>query len=52
MVDMLDQLDFTSNTGQTFYLPTIFISIPEMDSTQCFVVDLSDFLGQQIWTIG
>jgi hypothetical protein len=51
MVDTLDQLDFTSITGATFYAPTIFIPIPELDSTSGFVVNLSDFLGQQIWTI-
>src|ERR1035438_8391258 len=57
MVDTLDQLDFTSITGETFYAPTIFIPIPELDSTEGldsakgFVVNLSDFLGQQIWTI-
>jgi hypothetical protein len=51
MVDTLDQLDFTSITGATFYAPTIFIPIPELDSTKGFVVNLSDFLGQQIWTI-
>lgn len=51
MVDTLDQLDFTGITGQTFYAPTIFIPIPELDSTKGFMVDLSDFLGQQIWTI-
>ena len=51
MVDTLDQLDFTSITGETFYAPTIFIPIPELDSTKGFVANLSDFLGQQIWTI-
>ena len=63
MVDTLDQLDFTSITGETFYAPTIFIPIPELDSTASlvsttgpnpgkgFIVNLSDFLGQQIWTI-
>lgn len=51
MVDTLDQLAFTSITGATFYAPTIFIPIPELDSTKGFVVNLSDFLGQQIWTI-
>jgi hypothetical protein len=51
MVDTLDQLDFTSITGQTFYAPTIFIPIPELDSTRGFVVNLSNFLGQQIWTM-
>jgi hypothetical protein len=51
MVDTLDQLDFTSITGETFYAPTIFIPIPQLDSTKGFIVTLSDFLGQQIWTI-
>ena len=50
MVDSLDNLDFTSITGETFYAPTIFIPIPEIDSTQDFVADLSNFLGQQFWT--
>jgi hypothetical protein len=57
MVDTLDQLDFTSITGETFYAPTIFIPIPELDSSKGldsgkgFIVNLSNFLGQQIWTI-
>ena len=50
MVDSLDNLDFTSITNETFYAPTIFIPIPEIDSTQKFVADLSNFLGQQLWT--
>ena len=50
MVDSLDTLDFTSITNETFYAPTIFIPIPEIDSTQNFVADLSNFLGQQLWT--
>ena len=50
MVDSLDTLDFTSITGDTFYVPTIFIPIPEIDATQSFIADLSNFLGQQIWT--
>ena len=50
MVDSLDTLDFTSITNETFYAPTIFIPIPEIDSTQTFVADLSNFLGQQLWT--
>ena len=33
MVDTLDNLDFTSITGETFYVPTIFIPIPELDAT-------------------
>ena len=51
MVDTLDQLDFTSITGETFYAPTIFVPIPELDSTKGFVANLSDFLGQQVWTL-
>ena len=51
MVDTLDQLDYTSITGETFYAPTIFIPIPELDASSGFVVNLSNFLGQQIWTI-
>jgi hypothetical protein len=50
MVDTLDTLSFTSITGETFYAPTIFIPIPELDSTKGFIADLSNFLGQQIWT--
>jgi hypothetical protein len=50
MVDSIDTLDFTSITNETFYAPTIFIPIPEIDSTQNFVADLSNFLGQQLWT--
>ena len=50
MVDSLDTLDFTSITGATFYAPTIFIPIPELDTTRGFVADLSNFLGQQLWT--
>ena len=51
MVDTLDTLDFTSITGDTFYAPTIFIPIPELDATKGFVANLSNFLGQQIWTL-
>ena len=50
MVDSLDTLDFTSITGVTFYAPTIFIPIREIDTTKGFVADLSNFLGQQLWT--
>ena len=50
MVDTLDQLDFTSVTGETFFAPTIFIPIPELDSSSGFVANLSDFPGQQLWT--
>ncbi len=51
MVDTLDTLDFTSITGDTFYAPTIFIPISEIDADKGFVADLSNFLGQQIWTL-
>lgn len=50
MVDTLDNLDFNSITGETFFVPTIFIPIPELDATTGFVADISDFLGQQFWT--
>lgn len=50
MADTLDNLDFTSITSETFYVPTIFIPIPELDATKGFVADISDFLGQQFWT--
>jgi hypothetical protein len=50
MVDTLDNLDFTSITGETFYAPTIFIPVPELDATKGFVADISDFGGQQFWT--
>jgi hypothetical protein len=50
MVDSLDNLDFTSITGQTFFSPTIFVPIPEVDASKGFFADLSNFLGQQIWT--
>ncbi len=48
-VDSLDDLDYTSITGETFYAPTIFIPIPELDATTGFVANLSSFLGQQFW---
>ena len=51
MVDTLDTLDFTSITGDTFYAPTIFIPISEIDADKGFVANLSNFLGQQIWTL-
>jgi hypothetical protein len=51
MVDTLDTLDFTSITGETFYVPTIFIPISEIDASTGFIADLSNFLGQQIWTL-
>jgi hypothetical protein len=51
MVDTLDTLDFTNITGEKFYVPTIFIPIPELDAGKGFVADLSNFLGQQIWTL-
>ena len=50
MVDSLDNLDFTSITGETFYAPTIFVPIPELDASPGFVADLSEFLGEQFWT--
>ena len=50
MVDSLDSLDFTSITGETFYAPTMFIPIPELDASTGFVADLSDFLGATFWT--
>lgn len=50
MVESLDNLDYTSITGETFYTPSIFIPIPELDASQGFVADLSNFLGQQVWT--
>lgn len=50
MVDTLDNLDFNSVTGETFFVPTIFIPIPELYATTGFVADISNFLGQQFWT--
>src|SRR5260221_6881 len=50
MADTLDNLDFTSITGETFYVPTIFIPIPELDASKGFVANISNFLGQQFWT--
>ncbi len=50
MQDSLDTLNFTGITGNPFYAPTIFIPIPELDSAKGFVANLSNFLGQQIWT--
>lgn len=50
MADSLDNLDLTSITGETFYVPTIFIPIPELDATCGFVADLSNFVSQQVWT--
>jgi hypothetical protein len=50
MVDTLDNLDFNSITGETFFVPTIFIPIPELESSSGFVADISNFLGQQFWT--
>ena len=51
MIDSLDTLDFTGITGETFYQPTIFIPIPDLDASKGFVADLSNFIGQQIWTL-
>ena len=39
-----------ASPANTFYAPTIFIPIPELDAGKGFVADLSNFLGQQIWT--
>jgi len=50
MVDTLDNLDFNNLTGETFFVPTIFIPIAELDSSTGFVADISNFLGQQFWT--
>lgn len=50
MVDSLDTLDFASITGETFYAPTIFIPIAEIDDTKGLFANLSNFLGQQVWT--
>lgn len=50
MVDTLDTLNFTSISGEFFYAPTIFIPIAELDSAKGFIADLSNFLGQEIWT--
>jgi len=50
MVDTLDNLDFSSITGEMFFVPTIYIPIPELDATTGFVADISAFVGQQFWT--
>ena len=50
MVDSLDNLDFTSITGKTFYAPTIFIPVPELDVSAGIVADISSFAGAQFWT--
>ncbi len=50
MIDSLDTLDFTSITGDTFYAPTIFIPIAELDAAKGIVANLSNFIGQQMWT--
>lgn len=50
MVDSLDNLDFTSITGETFFAPTIFIPIPEIDPTKGIIADISSFLGAEFWT--
>ena len=50
LVDTLDTLDFTSITGETFYAPTIFIPIAELDSNKGFVANISNFLGEEFWT--
>jgi hypothetical protein len=51
MVDSLDTLDFTSITGVTFYAPTIFIPVPELDAGKEFIANLFNFLSQQVWTL-
>ena len=51
MIDTFDTLDFTSITGATFYAPTIFIPIPEIDTSKGFVADLTNFIGEQFWTL-
>jgi hypothetical protein len=50
MVDTTDSLDYTSITGESFFAPTIFVPIPELDASKPFFADLSNFLGQQFWT--
>jgi hypothetical protein len=50
MVDSLDNLDFTSITGETFFAPTIFIPIPEIDATTGIIADISSFLGAEFWS--
>src|SRR5262249_28669872 len=44
MVDTLDNLDFASISGETFFVPTIFIPIPELDASTGFVADISNFV--------
>ena len=51
MIDSLDTLDFTSITGVTFYAPTIFIPVPELDASKEFIANLSNFLSLQVWTL-
>lgn len=50
LVDSLDNLDYSDITGKTFYKPTIFIPINNIDATKGFVADVSNFLGQVFWT--
>ncbi len=50
MIDSLDTLDFTRITGNIFYAPTIFIPIQELDASKGIVANLSNFLGEQMWT--
>jgi hypothetical protein len=50
MVDSLDTLDFTNIAGKLYIAPTIFVPIPELDSTKGFVADIANFLSQQFWT--
>ena len=50
MVDSLDTLDFSDIAGNAFVAPTIFVPIPELDSTKGFIADIANFLSQQFWT--
>ncbi len=50
MIDSLDNLDFTDITGNTFFAPTIFIPIAELDATPGIVVDIANFVGEEFWT--
>ena len=50
MIDSLDNLDFTDIAGNTFFAPTIFVPIPELDATPGIVADIANFLGEEFWT--
>ena len=50
MIDSLDNLDFTDIAGSTFYAPTIFIPIAELDATPGIVADIANFTGEEFWT--